>query len=320
MEVALGVLAKVLPIFVCLLLGAVAARRQVIGPDGVAAIKALVASFTLPFVIFGAFYSLRLSASTGAISVVIFVVCLATFGVAFWIRRHSSGMNRELYPYLFSGYEMGMLGFPLYTLLVGSAHASNLAVLDIGHELFVFGVFVTVLLAEGGARVDAKATLIRTLRQPVMVAILAGLLLSITGASSALDATFAGPLIRDTAAFIAGPTAVLILFAIGYESVSTQASVGPAIRVVLLRLAVMAPLAGLVSVVIFAIVPYDPQLLLAILLMFSLPAPFVIPVFSKNEANNHFAATVLSIHTLVTLLIFVLLVVLNETILSSPMG
>jgi len=261
-----------------------------------------------------------LSASTGAILAAIFALCLATFGIAFWIRRHSSGRNRELYPYLFSGYEMGMLGFPLYTLLVGSAHASNLAVLDIGHELFVFAVFVTVLLAEGGARVGAKATLVRTLRQPVMVAILAGLLLSITGASSALDATFAGPLIRDTAAFIAGPTAVLILFAIGYESVSTQASIGPAIRVVLLRLAVMAPLAGLVSVVVFAIVPYDPQLLLAILLMFSLPAPFVIPVFSKNEANNHFAATVLSIHTLVTLLIFVLLVVLNETILSSPMG
>lgn len=320
MEVVLEVLSKVLPIFACLLLGAVAARKRIIGTEGVAAIKTLVASFTLPFVIFGAFYSLRLSASTGAISVVIFGVCLATFAGGFWVRRISSGKHKELYPYLFSGYEMGMLGFPLYTLLVGGAHVSNLAVLDIGHELFVFGVFVSFLLAEAGDRIGPAATVTRALRNPVMVALLAGLLLSVTGAASALDQTFAGPLIQDTAAFIAGPTAVLILFSIGYESVSTNAAVGPAIRVVLVRLAVMAPLAALVSAAIFAIVPFDPQLLLAILLMFSLPAPFVIPVFSKIEAHNHFAATVLSIHTLATLLVFVLLVVLNETVLSAPLG
>lgn len=318
--VLLEVLAKVVPIFVCLILGAVAARRGTIKPEGIVAIKSLVANFTLPFVIFGAFYSLRLGASTAAVSLLVLVVCLVTFAGGFWARRVSSGRHRSLYPYLFSGYEMGMLGFPLYALLVGGEHASNLAVLDIGHELFVFGVFVSFLLAESGDRLSPRSTITRALRNPVMIALLAGLVSSVTGLSSALDETFAGALVRDTAGFIAGPTAVLILFAIGYESASGKGDLGPAIRVVLARLAVMAPLAALVSVAVFALVPFDSRMLLAILLMFSLPAPFVIPVFSKNAEHNHFAATVLSIHTLVTLLVFVVLVVLNSTVLSSPPG
>ena len=72
-----------------------------------------------------------------------------------------------------------------------------------------------------------------------------------------------------------------------------------------LRLAVMAVVFGLVSAVLFAIIPYEKPLMLALMLQYTLPAPFIIPLFADLKEDGEYVSTSLSMGTLLTVVLFV---------------
>lgn len=67
----------------------------------------------------------------------------------------------------------------------------------------------------------------------------------------------------------------------------------------------MAVLLAVASFVIFSLTPFDKDLQLALMLIFALPAPFVIPLFADVGKDGQYVSTTLSMDTLLAIVLFV---------------
>ena len=57
--------------------------------------------------------------------------------------------------------------------------------------------------------------------------------------------------------------------------------------------------------IIFRFIPYSKETMVALILAFSLPGSYAIPMFGKFEGHRDYVSTSISFSTLVTLLVFV---------------
>ena len=69
--------------------------------------------------------------------------------------------------------------------------------------------------------------------------------------------------------------------------------------------AVLAAVLAAGSAVIFAATPFDKELFMAMLLMYALPAPFIIPLFADTGEDGAYISTTLSVGTLMTVVFFI---------------
>ena len=79
----------------------------------------------------------------------------------------------------------------------------------------------------------------------------------------------------------------------------------PVLITAALRIAVAAALLGLSSLLIFSIIPFDKQLFIALMLSWSLPAPFIIPLFADMGEDAEYISTTLSMETILSILLFI---------------
>ena len=75
------------------------------------------------------------------------------------------------------------------------------------------------------------------------------------------------------------------------------------------RLAVMAALCAVSALVVFRFLPFDKLTMAALLVLFSLPAPFIIPLFADVGDDAEYVSTSYSAQTLATMLCFVAIAV-----------
>ena len=61
---------------------------------------------------------------------------------------------------------------------------------------------------------------------------------------------------------------------------------------------------ALVSGVLFAIIPYEKSLMLALMLQYTLPAPFIIPLYADMGDDGEYVSTTLSLGTVLAVLLF----------------
>ena len=79
----------------------------------------------------------------------------------------------------------------------------------------------------------------------------------------------------------------------------------PVMITLALRTVVMAVIFGIVSAILFAIIEYDKLLMLALMLQYTLPAPFIIPLFADLKEDGEYVSTSLSMGTLLSVVLFV---------------
>lgn len=301
MEKTLKVIEIVLPVLAALLLGIIARKKNVLTAEGVTGIKTLVIRFTLPAVVFGAFYKAAYDLTILVCFLVIFGACAAGYFAGRLLQRLIA-KDRALLPFLTTGFEMGMMGYALYIMLFGQENLSNMAVADLGQVLFVFTVYQTLLNIKKGQ--GAKEAVKAMLTTPVFLAIAAGVLIGATGLGSVISATFAGGILDSLIDFIGRPTACAILFAVGFEIRLSKSSMKDAVVAALARLLIMAALCVLTLAVLDLLIPVESGLRWAIILMFTLPAPFVLPAFLGSGPDAEYVSTCLSLYTILSVGLF----------------
>jgi len=67
---------------------------------------------------------------------------------------------------------------------------------------------------------------------------------------------------------------------------------------------VLAVVCAVVSGILFAIIPYDKPLLLALMLQYTLPAPFIIPLYADMGDDAEYVSTTLSLGTVLAVVLF----------------
>ena len=298
MDAFFSVLQTALPVFVALGIGMVCRKTQFLTRDGIDAMKKVVLNITLPAVLFHAFAATEYSLAALTLPVTVFAVCCLALALGFGIIR-LSGSKSRLAPFLASGFEAGMLGYALFSLLFPEESTSRFAILDLGQTLFVFTLYKVLL----SGKKDIAAIGRDMVTSPILWAVAAGVLTGATGLYGALGG-FRG-VVDGLTDFVSAPTAMIILLTVGYDLVLKDIPWKKTAGMIGMRLAVMAVCLGIFLLlnrfVLGGMIFPGAAVLLVIL-----PPPYVIPVFADEPAERVQIASSLSALTFVTMLLFAL--------------
>ena len=188
-----------------------------------------------------------------------------------------------------------MLGYALYALLCGADQTKTYAMVDIGQTIFAYTVFLTALKAAGGEKMTPQFIVKNMLSNKACIGMLLGIVLGALGVHKAIDGTAAGEIVTSLLSFITAPTSALILIVMGYQLHVSRALLRPVLTTMGLRLGVLAVVCAAVSGILFAVIPFDKGLLLALMLQYTLPAPFIIPLFADLGDDAEYVSTTLSL-------------------------
>ncbi len=303
------VLRIILPVIIMLLIGMLCRRKQLISRAGVDTLKKVAVDIGLPAVLLHTFASSEYSPATLVVPLIMFLIC-----VLGWAMGRALGprlkMNSPFVPFLTTGFEAGMLGYSLFTLLYGTERLADFARIDLGQVLFVFTLYKVLIGMNEKGRPTAGHLAREMLLCPIIPAIIVGVLLGATGLYHAMEPSGAANVLDACTDFISAPVGALILLSIGYDLVLTDIPWKETLKASGLRLGIMAVL-GLSAMLLFRLLWPGSNWDRAVLLMFLLPPPYVLPVFSTDEKQRVYLSSVLSVSTLITLAGFILLAVIG---------
>ena len=300
------ILSKVLPVLVMIALGRLCETKQIINDEQHAGLKAIVGDILLPVVLFQAFFTADYGKRMLLVFVLVFVGYGAALAAGYALRRFVKPYDRFM-PLLMTSAEGGMLGYALYALLCGADQTKTYAMVDIGQTVFAYTVFLTALKAAGGEKMTPSFIVKNIVTNKACIGMLSGIVLGALGVYRAIDGTAAGEVVSSLLSFITAPTSALILIIMGYQLHVSKQLLRPVLMTMGLRLGVLAVVCAAVSGILFAVIPFDKGLLLALMLQYSLPAPFIIPLFADMGDDAEYVSTTLSLGTVLAVLLFFLL-------------
>ena len=299
---ALQVFQMVLPIVVLLALGAVCRRKSVFDMRGLAGLKAVVGDICLPVVLFNAFFTAHYSGTVA----LTFLLVYAGFGIALaagFALRGLAAPHGKFFPFLLASAEGGMLGYALYGVLMGEQ--SGFATVDLGQTVFAYTAFLGFLSLTDGHKPTAGGLVKNMVTNKCCVGMALGILLGVLGVGQWVLSGPAAGMVTGVISAVTAPTSALVLLVVGYELDLDKSLLRPVAVTVAARLAIMAVLLAVTSFVIFRLVPYDKGLQIALMILYALPAPFIIPLFADVGDEGKYISTSLSVHTICTILLFI---------------
>jgi malate permease and related proteins len=297
---------QTLPILLLIGLGAWIRRSRFLSETTMDDLKRLVIGVALPAALFLSFLEIRLEVSYLAVFGLIFVLCVGLyfFGLA---TRKSLGKGREYYPFLTTGFEYGMLGVSLFGSAWGLDKIGYIAVIALGHEVFIWFVFLSFLLAKrDGAQSPGKLLKV-FVRSPVIIAIFAGLVMNILVSKEALWGAPGVGAVMTALKFLAGMTIPLILLIVGHGIRFEEEGFGEAVRVALIRLCILIPTAFFLNAFfIRGLLGLGKPFEAALFTLLILPPPFIIPLYMRPDAvhERRYVLNALTINTVLSLIAF----------------
>lgn len=305
------ILNTILPVILILGIGIICRRTQMISREGIGALKNVVVNISLPAVLIGAFATMTYSWKNVVITLMMFMVCLISWFLG-KIIKNVFHMKSRFVPFLSTGFEAGMLGYALFTLLYGAENLGSFATVDLGQVLFVFTLYKVLLGADsdinsdGENKVSIKSLMVEMFTSPVVIAIIVGVLLGATGIYQALVPSGVSSLIDACTDFVSAPTSAIILLTIGYDLVLDKIPWSKVASISVVRIAIMIIMRVGAGVIVHAIGMGD-SLDIALNVMLILPPPYVLPVFADDENEREYVSASLSFMTLLSIVGFMIM-------------
>ncbi len=305
----LDALSKVLPILLLLLLGVFLNRTRFLKTETVQDLKKLVLNITLPSVLFLAFTRVSLESRHLIVVAIVFTACVLGLVVG-RLLRSTLRIPSPYFPMLMTGFEAGMMGYAIYGAVYGSDNIFKFAVIDLGQVTFVFFVLVSLLQRISiGARPFSE-TLMGFVKTPVIIAILLGIVANQSGVVGPLNNWPLTASVFKTLDLLAALTTPLVAVIIGFEMRLEWSNLARPLQSIGIRLLFWIPIGLLLNAVVLSQwLGLDLGFQAAVLTMFTLPAPFVMPLFipDSDTENRTFVVNTLSLSTVVTLIAFAII-------------
>ena len=298
------ILSMVLPVLAMILLGRLCATKGILNDERHAGLKAIIGDILLPVVLFNAFFTAQYDGKLLLVFALVFSSCLLALLAGFALKKFVKPYDRYM-PLLMTSFEGGMLGYALYALVAGQDQTSIYAMVDIGQTMFAYTVFLAALKSAEGGRMSPKAMVSNMVHNKACIGMTLGIVLGALGVHKAIAPTSFGTVLAELISFITAPTSALILLVVGYQLNFSRKLMKPVAITLALRTVVMLAIFGVVSAILFAIIEYDKLLMLALMLQYTLPAPFIIPLFADLKEDGEYVSTSLSLGTLLSVVLFV---------------
>ena len=300
MDALLSTLEIILPIAATLLLGVYARRTGMMSGDAAGGMQRYAIRFGLPCVMFTACLTGDFGAETVTSVALVTPVLAVTALLCFRARRRGGLMAFHNLPALLATQESGMLGIPLFLLLFGPGQVYRMAALNMAQG-FISIPLIAILSAQDGKSLSPGKLLWKTVSSPLLLAMVLGLALNLSGGGAWLDASGIGPVLTATADFIATPVSAVILFSIGYNFSLSRKGLPAILQVCSLHLAVCAALFLIVEGGLFLVPNTAAETRWAVLLFCLLPAGYIAPGLGRDQEEYTLASGVCSLTTVVTM-------------------
>lgn len=310
MDALPGVLIKVLPIILSILLGMLLRRFSFFKEGTVDDLKKIVVNISLPSLLFTAFAETIFKVRYFFIIFLVFIICVCMLAFGFFMKKITRSQNRYL-PALYSGFEAGMMGYAIFAAVYGTENTHKFAIIDLGQVIFVFFILITVLRRFNGNKPTVSDTALSFIKTPVIIAIVSGILFSSTGLFRIISGYAVPQTIYETVKLLSTLNVPLICLIIGYELKLDGKRILHCLVIVVSRMVISLGTALAINqFVLVNLFHLDRSFQSALFTMFILPAPFVIPVFMKSnkETEKQEVLNILSVHIVLSLIAFVIFV------------
>lgn len=304
------VVSKALPVILLIILGACLRYSQFISKTAIGDFKKIIVNIALPSTLLLTFAGTTFAGKYLWIVLCVFAICVLMLFAGLIIGRKMSPENKY-FPALFTGFEAGMLGYALFASFFGSENVFKFAIIDIGQVVFVFFVLTAFLRSRNGETATAKSLLSGFFRSPVIISILLGVLIGVTGVFSAISENRIGISFIEVLKLLGGLTQPLICIVIGYELKINLKNMLVPLVAVLLRMSIFLGIAYILNTLLIdGALHLDQSFQIAVYTMFLLPPPFVIPIFMADSAEKEkpIILDMISLHILCSLAAYIVLV------------
>ncbi len=293
-------LTRIVPLACFIGLGVLFQVKDLLSEKTIDQLKWLIVHVLLPGVLFKTFLLARLDPRLALVAAAVFAANIAMYGIGALLGKGLRHGGRYA-PFLTCGMEYGMLGLALFTSLYGLGKAEHIAVVDLGHELFFWFLFVPVFSAreEGTKGVPFRSIL----TSPINLAILAGLILNLTGLSPALTESIAGLGIVSLCDMMGAAIGPLILVVIGYGLRFERKAGMDVLWTLLVRFALAVGGAFLVgNILVERVLHWSSGYVAAVWLLFLTAPSFSVPVFARPRSDQEraYISTSIALYTVIT--------------------
>lgn len=316
MEQTIQILNQVLPILLLISLGCWTRHKNFLVETTIEGLRKIVVNLALPSLLFISFLNVELQSSYFVIFGFTFLLCVLLFLLGQFVRRQLR-IRHSYFAYLTTGFEYGMLGVSLFGAAYGVEKIGYIAVVDLGHEIFIWFVFLPLLLIKRDGVQNPKDVVKAFLSAPVVIAILAGILFNILGGAELLFELPVTGAVMSVLEFLSNLTVPLILMIVGYGIRIDRADLGDALFVATIRLGILIPLVLIVNAfLIRGLLRLDTVFEAAMFTLLILPPPFIIPLYAGSNLNieeKRYINNVLTIHTVISVIIFFVYFVMNPS-------
>lgn len=306
-----SVLIEVMPIFILIAVGQLLRRSKMIRASTVDDLKKIIVNLALPALLFLNFSSVKLKRDHIWLSLSVFAACTLLFIVGLLFRKLTRTPNRYL-PVLFSGFEMGMMGYALFTSVFGEASAYKIAIFDLGQLAFVFFVLIVFIGRQNGQPIEPLAVIVDFFKTPVILAILGGIIFSTSGLSDLLLPLRGGVALKEALGLLGSITQPLICLVLGYELHLEKEMILRPLSLVITRMSIALLLAFAIDKLLLEMVfQLDSVYQAGLYLLFLLPPPFIIPIYMKGrfDRDRQFVLQTISLHVILSLFVYIALLV-----------
>ncbi len=304
-DIMIKIIEIVLPIVVLLIIGYCFKIRNIIQKEGINAVRALISNVFLPAALFKAFYTAEFSASSAVIVGVVFTVTSCAFIILYLLFKNKA--NHKFTPFLLVSGEGGLIGYALYFALTG--RQGEFAIVDLGQVVFAFTIYITILKVSCGKEITFKNFITTLVTNKCFLAVFFGFIINVTGIAAFFLEVGIHDVTLSVLNMLSGPTGALVLVMVGFDLNLDKKLLKPVAQVVVMRFVVSSILFAITAGIIFSIIPFDPYYFLAIMMLFAVPASFIIPVFVDVEDDGNLVSTMLSAQTLFTVVLFAFMTV-----------
>jgi len=315
MEKTFTIINQVLPIILLLLLGGWIQHKNFLTHTTVEELRKIVVSFALPAILFASFLNIEMKWHYVIVFGIVFLLCVLLLFAGKYIGGKFAA-RYSYFPYLITGFEYGMLGVSLFGAAYGLEKIGYIAVMDLGHEIFIWFVFLPLLLIKRDGSQNPMGILRSFLSTPVILAIIAGIALNVLGLNKHLTQTpFVGG-VMATLDFLGNLTVPLILIIVGYGIKINRTGLSKAVFVVVLRLGILIPIVLILdNLLIKSYMHLEKLFGIALFTLFILPPPFILPLYARPDIEveeKQYINNVLAVYTVVSIVIFIVYFALNQ--------
>lgn len=301
-----------LPLLILIGLGYILRKTSVLTVEGIVQIKKLILDVSLPLVLFSTFLSMDIKTGSIPIFLIVLAILALQFLLGFLFQRPFG--NQSTFPFLVTGVEFGMLGIPLFGTVYGASQLGAIGIFGLPHALFIWFIYATQLKRRFEKTPTVNNVILAFIRNPIIIAILLGILLNVSGAGDVLrkELIFV-PLFRSIQ-LIGNILAPLVLLVVGFGLEFSSSNIVKILPVLLFRY-------GIALAIGLALAPWLIEDVLglnqvytdAMIVCFILPPPFIIPLHipTDRKADLAFANNTISAYTILSILTIIIYFGLN---------